>query len=303
MMKQLLIILILGFVSVSAFAQQDAQYTQYMFNGLVLNPAYAGSREATSITAIYRNQWVKMPGAPKTLSASVHTAVGEKNGVGLMLESDQIGAHSRFSLYGSYAYRLLLGEGKLSLGVQAGILNYSSDWSKVNNIKDADDPNFVGQDSKLLPNFGIGAYYYLERFYVGASIPHLLNGALDDLEKTSVYDRHYFLTSGAVFDISPAVKLKPSILIKSVPSAAPISADLNLSFLIQDALWVGGSYRFGDAVALLMEYQFVNGLRLGYSYDFNISNLNSYNRGSHEIMVGWDLNPQSPEKILSPRFF
>ena len=134
-------------------------------------------------------------------------------------------------------------------------------------------------------------------------MPHLLNSSLDAIDALSKYERHYFLTSGVVLDVTENLKVKPSILIKSIPSFAPISADLNLSFYIKEAFSIGASYRIGDALAFLLEYQFKNGLRLGYAYDYNLSALNSYNSGSHEIMVGWDLTGPKPEKILSPRFF
>lgn len=303
-MKKIITCIVLCLCFADVYAQQDAQYTQYMFNGLALNPAYAGSREAISANLIYRSQWVNMDGSPKTFSASLHSPVGDNNGLGLMIESDKIGVHNRFSAYGSYAYRISVGEeSRLALGVQAGVLSYRSDWTQVPSIKDPTDPNFSGEESRLLPNFGLGIYYYTNNFYVGASIPHLLNSSLDVVDALSKYDRHYFLTSGVVLDITENVKIKPSILIKSVPSVSPISADLNLSFYVKEAFSIGASYRIGDALAFLLEYQFKNGLRLGYAYDYNLSALNSYNSGSHEIMVGWDLTGPRPEKILSPRFF
>lgn len=293
------------FSMVAAFAQQDAQYTQYLFNGLVINPAYAGSREALSVLALYRYQWVGLDGAPKTLSASVHSPVGDSNALGLYLENDVVGVHNRFSAYATYAYRIQVGNSaKLSLGLSAGVLSYRSDWTKTDAIQDPTDPNFSTlEESKLLPNFGLGAYYYSDRFYIGLSVPHLLNSTLDEVSKLSKYKQHYFLSGGYVFDLSPSLKLKPSFLLKSVPSAAPFSADLNLNLLIKDMVWVGMGYRTGDALVFLTEYHMSKGLRIGYSYDFSVSKLSPYNSGSHEIMVGWDVARSKPEKVLSPRFF
>ena len=291
-----------------ATAQQDAEYTQYMFNSLVLNPAYAGSRDALSATAIYRHQWAGMDGAPRTLSLGGHSPIGDRVGVGLFLENDRIGVHNRFSLFGSYAYKIpVAADGNLSLGLQAGILSYASNWANLPNIQDPTDPNFQGQQSKLLPNFGIGAYYYTDRYYVGLSVPHLLANNLDDISPQAKQYMHYFLTGGMVFDINSDLKLKPSILIKHVPSLSPLEADLNVSLLFRDALWVGMGYRTADALLFLLEYQFPTGLRIGYSYDLTLTKLSGFNSGSHEIMLGIDLDTgsggNSIQKVLSPRYF
>jgi len=306
MKKHALIAVLLFVSSLTAYTQQDAQYTQYLFNGLVINPAYAGSRSTFSALAIYRYQWVKIDGAPRTLGASLHSPINDSNNsIGLSIENDVIGVHNRFSAYASYAYRIQVSNtAKLALGVSAGLLSYRSDWTKLEAIQDPTDPNFsTVAENKLLPNFGLGAYFHSDRYYIGLSVPHLLSSKLDDLSQLSKYKRHYFLSAGYVFDLSPSLKLKPSFLLKSIPSEAPFQADLNLNLLIKDMVWVGMGYRTGDALLFTAEYHTQNGLRIGYAYDFNVSKLNPYNSGSHEIMVGWDLMRSKPEKVLSPRFF
>lgn len=311
-MKKLFIavLLMLG-VSADIFAQQDSEYTHYMFNSLVLNPGYAGSRGALSGTAIYRHQWAGITGAPRTFSLAGHSPFGERVGVGLYMESDRVGVHNRLSLFGSYAYRIpIAADGNLSLGIQAGFRNYVSDWNDSDlNIQNTSDPSLSGKQSKLLPNFGLGAYYYTERYYVGLSIPHLIDNKLDKVQELAKEYKHYFLTGGVVLDISPTVKFKPSVLLKSVPAVAPLEVDINLNFLFQDALWAGVGYRTADALLFMLEYQFANGLRLGYSYDLTLTQLGAHNSGSHEIMLGWDLagglggGGGDGDKVLSPRFF
>lgn len=295
------------------YAQQDAQYTQYMFNGLVINPAYAGTRGAVSLTAIYRHQWAGFAGAPRSVSASIHSPVGNKMGLGFFLENDKIGVHNRLSAYGSYAYRIPINDAtQLSLGLDAGLLYYSSDWTQAPNPVNPDDPQFANNVSRVLPNFGLGAYWYSDRYYVGLSVPHLLSSRLDDpdaLNYVSKYDMHLFLTGGVVFDLSESVKLKPTILLKSIPAKAPIEVDANINFLFNDAFWAGVGYHSGTGIAAILQYQFANNLRIGYAYDFNLNNLAPTNSGSHEIMLGWDFARNSPKapkdkgKVLSPRYF
>lgn len=307
------LLLLLCLSSSQLSAQQDAQYTQYMFNSLVLNPAYAGTRDAVSLTALYRHQWTGFDGAPRTFSASIHSPVGEKMGLGFFLENDNIGVHNRLSAYGSYAYRIPINDKtQLSLGLDAGLLYYTSDWASAPNPIDPGDPQFSGTTSRVLPNFGLGAYWYNDRYYVGLSVPHLLSSRLDDpdaLNYVSKYDMHLFLTGGYVFDISESVKLKPTVLLKSVPAKAPLEFDANINFLFNDAFWVGVGYHTGSGIAAILQYQFANNLRLGYAYDFNLNNLAPTNSGSHEIMMGWDFARDTPkktkdkDKVLSPRYF
>ena len=315
-MKKLFTLLVLtaliSLFSYEGYAQQDAHYTQYLFNKMQLNPAYAGTLNGLSLTGIYRLQWIQIDDAPRSISLNGHSPIGNRVGVGLHLENDRVGVHDRWSMFASYAYRIPVGgEGNLSLGLQAGFLHYASNWSELSNdIQNvSNDPSFNNgvNASKLLPNFGLGAYYYTNSFWLGISVPHLLNSSLDNVDKNALYNNHYFFNTGVLFSVSDALKIRPSLLLKSVPALAPLSLDANLSFIIRDALWLGATYRFGDALAFLLEYQFVNGLRLGYAYDLTTSRLRVHNTGTHEIMLGWDIGgtggSSNGEKILSPRFF
>lgn len=302
-MKKYYVLFWLGFLGLqSVFAQQDAQYTQYMFNTLVINPAYAGSREAVSILGIYRNQWTGFDGSPTSIAASVHSPIGDKLGLGLFLEADKIGVHQRLSAYTSYAYKIAMGSGFLSLGLQAGVLQYSSDWSELPEVLDPDDPNFVADNSKLLPNFGLGVYYYTEQFFVGASVPHLLESGIDEISELAVQERHYWLTAGVAIPLNEKLKLQPSLLMRSVPSIAPVNVDVNVSLIINDIFRVGAGYRSSQAVLFMLEYQ-QDKLRVGYSYDLGMSTLADYHSGTHEIMVGLDLPNNLLQKVQSPRFF
>ncbi|MGB0929266.1 MAG: PorP/SprF family type IX secretion system membrane protein [Chitinophagales bacterium] len=302
-MKKYYLILCLIFLGLqSVFAQQDAQYTQYMFNTLVINPAYAGSRDAVSILGIYRNQWTGFNGSPTSFAASVHSPVGEKLGLGLFLESDQIGVHQRLSAYTAYAYKIALGGGYLSLGLQAGVLQYSSDWSELPEVLDPDDPIFLADNSKLLPNFGLGVYYYSEQFFVGVSVPHLLEGNIDEVSELAMQDRHYWATAGVAIPLNDNLKVQPSLLVRMVPSIAPVNIDANLSLIINNIFRVGAGYRSSQAVLFMLEYQ-QDKLRVGYSYDLGLSSLADYHSGSHEIMVGLDLPTNKLQKVQSPRFF
>ncbi|MCB0515727.1 MAG: type IX secretion system membrane protein PorP/SprF [Chitinophagales bacterium] len=293
-------------------AQQDAQYTQYMFNGLVLNPAYAGSRDALSATAIGRTQWVgqQIEGAPRTASLSVHSPVGKHVGLGLWGQIDEIGPHNKIDVFGSYAYTLNFDGGlRLALGIQAGIQSYNSEYTKVETT--VYDPRLSEDFNKILPNFGAGAYLYNTKFYLGLSVPHLLNneiqpnstGGADTLNNKLAHQyRHYFLTGGLILALSESIDFRPSFLLKYVPSVAPLSADFNVSFLLKKVLWLGASYRNFDSVDFLVEIQATPQLRIGYAYDYTLSKLQNVNTGSHEVMIGLDID-KGNQKIVTPRYF
>lgn len=313
---QLLIIISFVFVTVStASAQQDARYTQYMFNGLIINPAYAGSAGAPLLNAFYRNQWVNIEGAPKTISASGHTALGseKKVGVGGFLEYDKLGVETRFRLFGAYAYRFDLGHGHLSAGIQGGFVSTRIALSEVE-LGEPGDPTFnQGDISAFLPNFGLGLYYNSDKAYAGISVPHLINNKVTgdgatDITRVPREERHYFLTAGAV--LGEGVKLKPSFLVKLVPNQAPTQFDINLNALFKDVFWIGSSFRFEqefrpESLDFLLGFQFQSGLMVGYAYDITLSDLNQFTSGSHEITLGYDLGWGKGRGIRyrTPRFF
>ncbi len=300
-------ILLFGFsvMLLGGYAQQDPHFSQYMFNGLVLNPAYAGSRDVLSTTLIYRNQWAGMDGAPKTGTFSIHAPSADQNhGFGLSFVSDNIGASSDATINLSYAYRIKVGKkARLALGLQGMVMNYKLATSEVR-TGGPGDPAYTGQDVNLwMPNAGAGLYLNSDRYYAGFSVPHLisnkLNGDVAGLDSKRYM--HSNLTAGAVFRLGNSVKFKPSFLLKMAP-ASPLSLDLNASFLFKEMLWLGVSYRTQDAVVFILELQATRQLRIGYAYDLNTSALNAYNSGSHELMIGFDFN-FGKKSMISPRYF
>lgn len=289
-----------------AMAQQQAMYSQYMFNMLNINPAYAGSRGVVSTTALFRDQWVGMAGAPVTTSVSLDMPFRQKRiGLGLQLYSDKLGVEQTTGLNISYAYRIqMTASGSLSLGLQAGLLNYKANYTDVNVLQPG-DPSFYQNVNGILPAAGAGIYYNSDKFYIGASVPALLKTKLNTANKADVSfsgsDLHFFLATGGVFTLNEDLALKPSILVKAV-SGAPLEADLNANLWIQNTLAVGGSYRTGDAVVGMVEWQVNQQLRFGYAYDKAFSNLGMYNQGTHELMLRIEFG-SSNGRIVSPRYF
>ena len=249
-----LIAVVLCAVSSLLYAQQDARYTMYMYNGLIFNAGYAGIAERTCMNAFYRNQWVNIEGAPKTISASMNTALGKKSriGVGGYVEYDKLGVHDRLSASLSYAYRLPLGSGHLGMGVEGNVLYMRSNWDDVQLTPDGvnDDPTFQGTTRALLPNFGLGLFYHTQTFYLGLSAPRILevklnaNQNIDTL--TLARERtNYYGTVGVVASLSDDWKLKPSALVKMIPTRAPIQTDLNLGVWSKIGFELGGCFGVG----------------------------------------------------------
>lgn len=297
---------LLSFVAFFASAQQDPMYSMYMFNGLAINPAYAGSRERPAITALYRHQWTGLEGAPKTAILTAHAPLlNNKIALGGSLCSDNISIFNVITLNFDYAYRIhFKKKGKLSIGMNVTVNNYRARWNELT-LNDAVDPAFLSSDNSVTsPNFGAGVYYYTERFYAGVSVPHFLNMSLSDNFEHEATDltarqwKHYFYTMGAVFNIGKNVKFKPSFLFKHVQNA-PFEADLNAGFLFKEALWLGAGYRTGDAINFITEYVFAKGVRIGYAYDYTLTELNDYSSGSHEIMIGYEFIKK--DTYLTPR--
>jgi len=309
-MKKLMLVLVC-FVSLLCSctpvqAQQDAMYSMYMFNGLAVNPAYAGSRERPAITALYRHQWTGLEGAPRTAVLSGHAPLlNDKMGLGMTLSSDNLSIFNTITLMGSYAYRIRVGKtGRLSLGVNVEVNNFRAKWQDLSLTDEYDQAFLSARKSVISPNFGAGIYYYSDRFYAGFAVPHLLNMSLTEHFKAEGTDmvarqwKHYFYTMGAVFNFGENVKFKPSLLFKHVKNA-PFQADINAAFLFKEALWVGASYRTGDALVFMTEYNFSKGIRIGYAYDYTLSQLRNYSSGTHEIMVGYEF--MKKDTYLSPR--
>jgi len=294
-------------IPLSVSGQQHPLFSHYMFNGLYINPAYAGSKEFVSTTLIARKQWTGFEGAPSTQIASLHAPLNnEKVGLGVVIANDKIGITNQTDFYGSYAYHLPMNTGKLSLGLSGGFSYFKSKFSDLI-VWDPDDPVYETNSlSNILPNFGAGVYYYSKKFYAGLSVPQLLSydpeQALHiEVDKVHKVSRHYYLSSGGILGTRGELKFRPSFMIKYAANA-PIQYDLNINMLISDIIWVGASYRSSDAVVLLLEYQVNKKLRVGYSYDLTLTEMRTYSSGSHEIILGYDFG-FNVLKMKTPRYF
>ena len=304
--KTVLLLLISGF----SYAQQDAQFTQYMYNTISINPAYAGSRETLSIFALHRSQWVGLEGAPQTNNISVNTLIKDTNvGIGVSIVNDKIGPSDENNIAVDFSYTVPTSEVfKLSFGLKASANLLNIDFNKLNQF-DGGDSNFAANiDNKFSPNIGVGFYLHSENTYVGLSMPNLL--------KTKHYDRYtgtgaasslatqdiaYYLTVRHVFELNDNLKFKPSVLTKLV-QGAPLGLDMSANFLINEKFVAGASYRLNAAVSGLIGFQATDSWFIGYSYDFDTTGLSNYNSGSHELFLRFELfNRYS--KIYSPRFF
>lgn len=305
-MKKLLLLPVLFSFSVAAFAQQDALYSQYMFNMMLINPGYTGSRDVTSVTALYRKQWVNMPGAPETMTFSADMPLkNEKMGIGVIAYNDKIGVINNTGFYGNYSYRVrLTNNSTLAMGASFGVTNYQANYAsvKVNEAGIATDPAFTQNISRLLPNAGVGLYWSSDKFYVGFSMPHVFD---DKLIKNPLFSareyRHVYLMGGYVFDLSHHVKLKPSTLIKEV-AGAPIQVDLNAQIWLYDKYSFGISYRSFTAPVFLVEIQLFEQLRFGYAYDYTMNKMRYYNNGTHEFLLRYEFG-YDKGKMITPRYF
>jgi len=296
--------------SLGMVAQQDAMFTHYMFNTLAVNPGYAGSRDALTITGLHRSQWVNFPGTPTTQTLTLHAPIkNDKLGLGLSVLNDKIGPTNTTAIYADFAYKIAVGEkAKLSFGLKGGV-NLRNNKLASLELDEQNDQTFAADiKSDVLPNFGFGMYYYTDKYYVGLSTPKLLQNDYKSnttTGSTSVASeqRHYFLIAGTVFPLTDNVKLKPTGFVK-VTEAAPIEGDLTLTALFKEKLWAGVMFRTGDALGLLIGANLTDQLALGYSFDWSYTNKTfKYNAGSHELMLRYDLIYNDAKKIRSPRYF
>jgi type IX secretion system PorP/SprF family membrane protein len=310
MKNRKIIIALLGLLLwiTDSYAQQDAQYTQYMYNMNVINPAYAGSRGTLSLGLLARSQWTNVNGGPKTMTFDAHAPVGKKVGMGLSVIADEIGPAKEQNIYADFSYTLTTSqEGRLAFGLKAGVtlLNVNLLDVVLPQTATGDDPLFDENINDAFPNVGAGVYYYNDKWYAGFSVPNLLKS--EHLDKENINTKaseeiHYFLTTGYVFDLSSTLKFKPSILVKGV-TGAPVSFDVNANFLMYDRFEVGASYRWQDAVSVLFNFGVTRSFRVGYAYDYTISEFsNSNTGGSHELMLLYDIS-FSKKNLKSPRFF
>ena len=312
MMKiQYIIVFLLCYfgVIVEGYGQQKPVLSQYMFSGLVLNPAYAGRHEYTSFTAMYRDQWVNVPGSPKLSTFTTQTGIKDRKiGLGMMISEDKIGVHNNLSTYLSYAYFIKMNSGaKLSMGIQGGMDILKSDWSQLD-LLNANDPTFNGSEMNYFPNFGTGVFYYTDNFYFGFSIPYILTSRktqTQDYFRDVRHSRNYYLTAGKVFDVSPKLKVKPSILLR-IEDNMPLAFDLNANLYYDEIIDLGVSYRQGDAVICILGLQLSKYIKFSYAYDYILSDLTAFTKGSHELMLQYRIRFSAPKRhrmCPQPQYF
>ncbi|MCC6600139.1 MAG: type IX secretion system membrane protein PorP/SprF [Crocinitomicaceae bacterium] len=287
-------------------AQQEPMFSQYMFNTLSINPAYAGSADRVSITAIHRSQWVKFEGAPVTQTITAHSPLRKESiSIGGTIVNDQHGPVKETAIFGDVSYRIFMDKSRLAFGLKAGLNLFSANLLDLNPLTQDDQVFQSNIKTKTLPNFGFGAMWYSQRWFVGVSTPKLLQNKLiagDLPDFNGNRERiHGFLIAGYVWDVSPYVKFKPTILFKAV-NGAPPGVDVTANFLFYEKLWMGAMYRWNDSVGLLFQYEFNNRFKLGYAYDYIISDLSRYTAGSHEVMLGLNLG-KGYNGDVSPRYF
>lgn len=284
-------------------AQQDPQYTQYMYNMNVINPAYAGLNEGLAINLLYRNQWTSLDGAPETYTLAVHSPVGEKTGLGLSVIRDQLGPVTETNAYADFSYTLQVSTNfQLALGLKAGVTFHDIGLNSLE-LQDPGDPFFSENVSRTNPNIGTGAFLYSDKFYVGLSVPNLLNSVhLDETDlRFGSEVNHYFLTSGYVFEPTDKLKLKPSFLVKS-SFDAPVSFDLNMNALFLEKFELGVSYRLDDSFSGIVGFQATPDFRIGYAYDAVTSEINNVAPASHEIFLSYNII-FNKRVLRSPRYF
>lgn len=309
-MKTRIIGLAVLFFTIVSSAQQDAQYTQYMYNTIVVNPAYAGSRQAMSIFALHRNQWVGVDGAPVTNAFSINTPISEsKLGLGLSVVNDRVGISTENNIAADFSYTIPASEKyKISFGLKASANLLSLDFSKL--TYQPGDPNQYQDDidNKFSPNIGIGFYLHSENSYIGISAPNLIETEhFDQSANSSAESRiatekiNYYLIAGYVFNLNPNLKLKPSLETKYV-QGAPLQVDVSANLMINEKFTAGLAYRWDAAMSVLVGFQATDSWFIGYSYDFDTTEFAQYNSGSHEIFLRYELF-NSYNKIISPRFF
>lgn len=294
-------LMLTGFVG---FSQQDAQYTQYMYNTINVNPAYAGSRGVMSIFGLHRTQWVGLDGAPVTNAFSINSPIENSNiGVGLSFVNDRIGPTTENTISADMSYTIQTSETyKLSFGIKGTANLFNLDVSKLN-PENQGDPSLQNLDNNFSPNVGAGVYFHSDKLYLGASVPNFFetkrysdNDYVVNKERTNLY-----LIGGYVFDLTPNLKFKPAFLSKIV-EGAPLQVDVSGNFLFNEKFVLGAAYRWDAAVSLMAGFQVSDGIYIGYGYDLETTKLRRYNSGSHEVFLRFELFKRT-DRIVSPRFF
>lgn len=306
-----LALLALGFYSTETKAQQDAQYTQYMYNTLSVNPAYAGARDVLSFVGLYRTQWVGLKGAPRTFTASIHSPFGEHIGLGLNVTNDEIFISKETYIDIDFSYTINVSEtGQLAFGIKGGahLLDIDSNRAYEGPYNQGDSTSEFIVDNKFSPQVGAGLYYYTDKFYLGLSVPNLLetkhfdeSTVFTDSYSTAKERINYYGTVGYVFQLNDNLKLKPAVLMKLV-QGSPLQADLSANLLIYEKLTLGAAYRWSAALSAMVGFQVTDQIMLGFAYDRETTELVEYNDGSFEFFLRYELF-RKQDRLLSPRFF
>ena len=305
-MKNLAQILFTILCTYQVNAQQDPQYTQYMYNMNIINPAYTGSTEGLAVGALYRSQWVGLDGGPETFTFNIHSPVEKRVGLGLSIIADQIGPVKETNAYVDFSYTIPVGTiTKLAFGVKGGFTFHDIGIGESQiTLIDQGDPFFASAINETTPNIGAGVYFYKpSKYYISVSIPNILNGVHLDANGTKIgsESEHFFAAAGYVFDLSENFKLKPHTLIKYAFDA-PVSYDINANVFMFDVVEVGVGYRLEDSFSGMINFQVMDNLRIGYAYDAIQSDLDIVTSSSHEIFINFDLN-FSTKVSRSPRYF
>ncbi|MCB9168960.1 MAG: type IX secretion system membrane protein PorP/SprF [Flavobacteriales bacterium] len=296
--------LIIGSAATVA-GQQDPLYSQYMFNTLAFDPAYAGSADVFTVMALSRHQWVGFEGAPSTQTLALHSPLPVTNlALGGLVVHDRIGPTRETGAFLDIAYRIRTGaESRLAFGLSAGTNLYQADLSALPTVEE--DPANGNISGKLLPNFGFGLFWHAPRYYLGLSAPKLLTNEIissdGSVVTTAREDRHYFLLAGYVFDLTRDIKLKPTVMVRAV-EGAPLSMDVNANVLLREKLWLGVLYRLGNAFGVQFQYRVSEQLRVGYAFDLTTTALGAHNAGTHEIMLSYDMRFVKG-RTISPRYY
>ena len=302
-MKTRILIFVLILTASASFAQQDAQFTQYMYNTINVNPAYAGSRGVMSIFGLHRTQWVGLDGAPVTNALSLNTPINNSNiGIGLSAINDRIGPTVENTLSVDVSYTVQTSETyKLSFGVKGTGNFFNLDASKLNPLVD-NDPSLVNYN-KFSPNIGAGVYFHSDKSYIGVSVPNFIQSNRYDSDNVAIFKEriNYYFIAGHVFDLNPNIKFKPALLTKLV-TGSPLQVDVSGNFMFYEKFVIGAAYRWDAAVSALAGFQITDGLYIGYGYDMETTKLRKYNSGSHEVFLRFELF-NNYNKIVSPRFF
>ncbi len=293
------------FSSTQLKAQQDSQFTQYMYNTQTINPAYTGTRGTLNFTGLYRNQWVGLDGAPETFNFTMSSPFGEHVGIGLSFTQDKIGPSQESTIAADFSYTLPMNDNGLlfSFGVKGGINLLNIDYSLLNIHNPNEDVFQINIENRLTPTIGGGGYLHTDTWYMGVSVPNVLETTFyDDITISNAKERpNLYIIGGYVFDLSDNIKLKPAVLGKFV-QGAPAAIDISANFLFLEKFTLGAAYRWDAAVSGLAGFQVSDQLLIGYAYDFDTTELGNYNSGSHEIFLRFEFIKKA-KKMVSPRFF